>query len=268
MAAGVAYSFGSKMVTNVFSNMAMGAVTDWISGRNSSWTSLGVNAFSGSYTGSASSLGQSGISNFPGTAIGRKIGLSPSNPAAYTSGGGLFGGGTNFLGMMTQFGQTALSGNQARTEVQYNSQMAEIKNYHTMERGVYDRRVSYKEAQLVKQDAELKLATLRRELYRKNHSLSGYKGVRLDSGSIVNVREDTIRQAAYDAEIVKYQAEVNSNRLIEHGDLSVWAAHSQNVMDYNQRLKSTNANNSALNSSLLSQGTHIAGSLLNSNVSS
>ena len=267
MASGVAYSFGSKMVVSVFSNMAMGAVTNWISGRNSSWASLGTNALSGAFTGSASSLGQSGITNFTGTGSSSALGASSGNPTSSVA-GGMPGGGTNFMGMMTQFGQTALNANQTRTEVQYNSQMAEIKNYHPMERGVYNRRVSYKEAQLVKQDAELKLATLRRELYRKNHSLAGHKGVRLDSGSIVNVREDTIRQAAYDTEIVKYQAEVDSNRLIERGDLSVWSAHSQNVMDYNQRLESTNANNSALGSSLLSQGTRIAGSMLSSNVSS
>ncbi|NDV28200.1 hypothetical protein [Desulfovibrio sp. JC010] len=272
MVMGLAYNYGSQMVTSALGNMAMGAVSQGGSGQGASLGNVGnlVGSIS-SLTGSSGSLmsgmmGNSGV----GSSLLSSGGTGSSAGTASGSSGGTgtsllsSGGGMNYLGMMTQFGQSVLGGSQERSEVEYNSQMAELNNYHLMQQGIYNRQVSYKEARLIKQDAEIKLAALRRELYRRNHSVSGYKGVRLDSGSIVDVREDTIKQAAYDAEIVKYQAEVNSNRHIERGDMSVWSAHSQTVMNYNKTQEATNAGNSAINSSLLSQGTELAGSMLSS----
>ncbi|WP_239061043.1 hypothetical protein [Desulfovibrio sp. JC022] len=252
------------------SNMAMGAATRGLSGQGSSWSSVGSDALSGTFSGGIGAFaggGAGSLSSLTGSTSGASGTSGTSSGATSSTGGSLLGGGiggSNYLGMMTQFGQSVLGGSQARGEVEYNSQMTEMNNYHLMQQGVYNRGVSYKEAQLIKQDAEIKLATLRRELYRRNHSVSGHKGVRLDSGSVVDVREDTIKQAAYDAEIVKYQAEVNSNRMIEKGDLSVWSAHSQSVLNYNRTQEGTNADNSAINSALLSQGTQVAGSLLSS----
>ncbi|WP_419778992.1 hypothetical protein [Maridesulfovibrio sp.] len=282
-------SYGSSMFYGAASNAVLGTATRGISGQGFSVGNLGMDTLggmlgggfgstSGSGGGITSLLGGSGggftgllgqggslLSNLTGAASGASSGATSGSSA---STGGSFlggsGGGLNSLGLLSQFGQSALSGSQARSEVEYNSQLTEVNNYHLMQQGVYNRRVNYKEARLIKQDAEMKLATLRRELYRREHSLSGYKGVRLDSGSIVDVHEDTIRQAAFDAEIVKYQAEVSSNRLIERGDMSVWSTHSQAVLNYNRTQEQTNDNDSAVSSSLLSQGTSLAGSLLGS----
>ena len=271
-------SYGSSMFYGAASSAALSAVTNGISGQNISAGNIGMDALggaignsfgsqSGSGGGITSLLGQGGglLSTLTGTVSGAS---SETTAGSSTSTGGSLlgesGGGANYLGMLSQFGQSALSGSQARSEVEYNSQLTEVNNYHLMQQGVYNRRVNYKEAQLTKQDAEMKLATLRRELYRREHSLSGYKGVRLDSSSIVDVHEDTIRQAAFDAEIVKYQAEVGSNRLIERGDMSVWATHSQAVLNYNRTQEQTNNSDSAISSSLLSQGTKLAGSMLGS----
>ncbi|WP_415718284.1 hypothetical protein [Maridesulfovibrio sp.] len=271
-------SYGSSMFYGAASSAVLGTVTRGLSGQGFSAGNMGMDALGGalssglgSMSGSAGGftglLGQGGglLSNLTGSVSGTSADTASGSSAS--TGGSLFGdsgGGLNSLGLLSQFGQSALNGSQARSEVEYNSQLTEVNNYHLMQQGVYNRRVSYKEAQLIKQDAEIKLATLRRELYRREHSLSGYKGVRLDSGSIVDVHEDTIRQAAFDAEIVKYQAEVGSNRLIERGDMSVWATHSQAVLNYNRRNEQTNSGNSAITSSLLSQGTKLAGSMLGS----
>ncbi|TIH20277.1 hypothetical protein D0S45_02205 [Marinifilum sp. JC120] len=230
----------------------------------------GLSSLMGSFGG----VSGGGISSLTGQGTGVFSSLmsssgtsGASSGATSSTGGSLLGGGiggNSYMGMMSQFGQSVLGSSQARGEVEYNSQMTEMNNYHLMQQGVYNRRVNYKEAELIKQDAEIKLATLRRELYRRNHSISGHKGVRLDSGSVVDVREDTIKQAAYDAEIVKYQAEVSSNRMIERGDLSVWSAHSKSVLNYNQTQEETNTDNSAINSGLMNQGMSMAGSLLSS----
>ncbi len=259
------------MLAGAASNMAMGAATRGISGQGTSWSNVGSDALSGVFGnggmsgGSLSGLTGHGLSNMIGTGSTSGAGGATSGSSA-GAGGSLLGGGggSSYLGMMTQFGQSVLSGSQVRNEVQYNSQMSEVNNYHLMQQGIYNRSVSYKEAQLIKQDAEIKLATLRRELYRRNHSIAGHKGVRLDSGSVVDVREDTIRQAAYDTEIVKYQAEINSNRMIERGDLSVWSAHSRSVLNSNATQDITNKNDSSVNSSLLNQGMSMAGSMLSS----
>jgi hypothetical protein len=280
MATGLLTSFGSSMFYGAASNAVMGTASRGIAGQNISAGNFGMDALEGAIGGGFSSLTGSGggvgsllgssggvLSTLTGGGSG---GGSSSGAASSTSTGGSLlgsnGGGLNSLGLLSQFGQSALSGSQARSEVEYNSQLTEVNNYHLMEQGVYNRRVNYKEARLIKQDAEMKLATLRRELYRREHSLSGYKGVRLDSGSIVDVHEDTIKQAAFDAEIVKYQAEVNSNRLVERGDMSVWSTHSQAVLNHNRTQEETNSGNSALNSSLISDGTKLAGSLLGSKV--
>ncbi|MFW5498175.1 MULTISPECIES: hypothetical protein [unclassified Maridesulfovibrio] len=254
MAMGVAFNYGSQMLMGAVSNMAMDSASTESSGQGMPWNVGGG--------------GLDGFSSLMGSAGGVFGGSSAPSSGSSGFGGSLLGGGggSSYLGMMTQFGQSILGGSQERNAVQYNSQMTEVNNYHLMEQGVYNRSVSYKEAQLINQDAEIKLATLRRELYRRNHSISGHKGVRLDSGSVVDVREDTIRQAAYDAEIVKYQAEVNSNRMIEHGDLSVWSAQSKSVLNSNMVQEDTNKSDSAINGGLLSQGMSLAGSMLGSNL--
>ena len=263
MAMGVAFNYGSQMLMDSVGNMAMDSASTGSSGQGMPW-SVGSDAFSGVLGGG----GFGSFSNLMGGVGGTSTGSSATSGGSSGVGGSLLGGGggSSYLGMMTQFGQSIFSGSQERSAVQYNSQMTEVNNYHLMEQGVYNRNVSYKEAQLINQDAEIKLATLRRELYRRNHSISGHKGVRLDSGSIVEVREDTIRQAAYDAEIVKYQAEINSNRMIEHGDLSVWSAQSKSVLNSNLVQEDTNESNSAINGGLLSQGMSLAGSMLGSNL--
>ncbi|WP_291328059.1 hypothetical protein [Desulfovibrio sp. UCD-KL4C] len=138
------------------------------------------------------------------------------------------------ISMMTDFGKSVFNSSNAQSEAAYNSQMADLQRTNNIQRGVYSRDTNYKEAQLVRQDAEIKLATLRRELYRREHSLSGYKGVRLDSGSIVDVKEDTIKQARYDAEIVKYQADISASRYEDQGDMSVWSATSSATLNKNQ----------------------------------
>ncbi|ACS79505.1 hypothetical protein [Maridesulfovibrio salexigens] len=254
MAMGVAFNYGSQMLMGALGNMATGSSSTETSGQGMPWN-VGSDVFGG-------------FSNMMGSVGGVLGGSGATSSGSSSVGGSLLGGGggSGSLGMMTQFGQSIFGGSQERSAVLYNSQMTEVNNYHLMEQGVYNRSVSYKEAQLINQDAEIKLATLRRELYRRNHSISGHKGVRLDSGSIVDVREDTIRQAAYDAEIVKYQAEVNSNRMIEHGDLSVWSAQSKSVLNSNMVQEDINKSDSSINGGLLSQGMSLAGSMLGSNL--
>ncbi|WP_321404438.1 hypothetical protein [Maridesulfovibrio sp.] len=260
----------SMFYSGVFS-AAMGAASRGISGQNITAGNIGMDALGGAVGGGLGSMlggAGGGLSSLSST-VGSSGTAGSTSGDSGSAGSSMLGGsdgGMNYLGLMTQFGQSALSSSQDRSEVEYNSQLTEMNNYHLMQQGIYNRSVSYKEAQLIKQDAEIKLATLRRELYRRNHSVSGYKGVRLDSGSIVDVREDTVRQAAYDAEIVKYQAEVNSNRMIERGDMSVWSAHSNSILNYNRTQEETNAGNAAINSGLISQGTKIAGSMLSSNM--
>ncbi|WP_320176067.1 hypothetical protein [Maridesulfovibrio sp.] len=275
MAMGVAFNYGSQMLMGAVSNMAMGSATRGLSGQGMSWGNFGSDALSGVLGGggmsglsggSLSGLTGQGLSNMIGN-TGSVSGAGGASSGTSTGAGGSLlggGGGSSYLGMMTQFGQSIFSGNQERSEVEYNSKMTEVNNYHLMQQGIYNRSVSYKEARLIQQDAEIKLATMRRELYRRNHSVSGHKGVRLDSGSIVDVREDTIRQAAYDAEIVKYQAEVNSNRMIERGDLSVWSARSKSVLNSNVVQADTNTSESAIGNGLLNQGMSMAGSMLGS----
>jgi|GEM_PF-6468085 hypothetical protein len=213
-------------------------------------------------TGAVATLGVGMLFNTVAYATtGATVGGSAVQSGA---GGGAAGGspGVNYLGAMTSFGQSVLNGSRQLGESRYNTQMSDMNNYHTMQQGVYNRRVSNKEAKLIKQDAEMKLATMRRELYRRNHSVSGHKGVRLDSGSVVDVHEDTIRQATYDAEIVKYQAEVNSNRMVDRGDMSLWSARSNVILNNNREQEAINKSNASIGSSLISQGTNLAGGLL------
>ncbi|WP_319761036.1 hypothetical protein [Maridesulfovibrio sp.] len=213
-------------------------------------------------TGAVATLGVGMLFNTVAYATtGATVGGSAVQSGA---GGGAAGGspGVNYLGAMTSFGQSVLNGSRQLGESRYNTQMSDMNNYHTMQQGVYNRRVSNKEAKLIKQDAEMKLATMRRELYRRNHSVSGHKGVRLDSGSVVDVHEDTIRQAAYDAEIVKYQAEVNSNRMVDRGDMSLWSARSNVILNNNREQEAINKSNASIGSSLISQGANLAGGLL------
>ena len=213
-------------------------------------------------TGAVATLGVGMLFNTVAYATtGATVGGSAVQSGA---GGGAAGGspGVNYLGAMTSFGQSVLNVSRQLGESRYNTQMSDMNNYHTMQQGVYNRRVSNKEAKLIKQDAEMKLATMRRELYRRNHSVSGHKGVRLDSGSVVDVHEDTIRQATYDAEIVKYQAEVNSNRMVDRGDMSLWSARSNVILNNNREQEAINKSNASIGSSLISQGTNLAGGLL------
>ncbi|SME88492.1 hypothetical protein [Desulfovibrio gilichinskyi] len=171
-----------------------------------------------------------------GGALSGSGGGGGGTAAAQSAGSGTWGGfdASAGIGMMTDFGKSVFNSSNAQSEAAYNSQMAELQRTNNIQRGVYSRDSNYKEAQLVRQDAEIKLATLRRELYRREHSLSGYKGVRLDSGSIVDVKEDTIRQARYDAEIVKYQADISASRYGDQGNMSVWSATNNAALDKNQ----------------------------------
>lgn len=294
MATGMMASYGGSLFYGAISSAVMGTASRGLSGQKITGGNIGMDALGGAFGGGSGAMGGlgggfssilggsgglsgGGLSGLTGQGTGLLSSLSSSfggsasgasSGAASSSGGSLLGGsgigGNNYLGMMTQFGQSVLGGSQSRSEVQYNSQMSELNNYHLMQQGVYNRNVSYKEAQLIKQDAAIKLAALRRELYRRNHSISGHKGVRLDSGSVIDMRKDTIRQAAYDTEIVKYQAEVDSNRMVERGDLSVWAAHSRSVLNDNVTQEETNKDSSATNSALMDQGVSMAGSLLSS----
>ncbi|SDL07907.1 hypothetical protein SAMN05660337_2006 [Maridesulfovibrio ferrireducens] len=187
-------------------------------------TMLAVGSMAASVVGGAMSSGGGGGG---GAAVGQ----------AASSAVQMAGGGFNAqagIGMMTDFGKSVFDSGNSQREAAYNSQMAELQNINNMQRRVYSRNSSYKEAQLIRKDAEIKLATLRRELYRREHSLGGYKGVRLDSGSIVDVKEDTIRQARYDAEIVKYQADVSASRHLSQGDMAVWSGTSSAILDKNQ----------------------------------
>ena len=184
--------------------------------------------------------------------------------AGYSTGGSSVGsmGFASGVEMMSDFGKSVFNGEKGREEAKYNAQMAELRNYTTMQQGTHSQGVNYREAQLIHQDAEIKLGVLRRALYRKEHSFSGYKGVRIDSGSIVDVKEDTIKQANYDAEIIKYQADINSARYVDRGDMAVWSSYSQSVLNKNQSDFEYSKKISGINNSLMSEATDKLGSLM------
>ncbi|WP_320169537.1 hypothetical protein [Maridesulfovibrio sp.] len=263
MASGLGY-----MAVSSVASVAIGAATRAVSGQKGSWGNVGTDAFGGALSGAGSSVMSSGsslMSSSSVTAVGSSSGSSAGS--ATDSSGSLLGGLGNsgsYLGMMSQFGQSVLGGSEQIGDAQYNSRMTELRNYRTVQQGVYGRAASYKEAEIVNREAEMELAALRRELYRRNHSLGAYRGVRLDSGSIVDAREDLIKQADYDMEIVKYQAEVDSGRYIDQGNMAVWTAESASVLNTNDSSKETQETSSAVSKSLLNTGMSMAGSLLSS----
>lgn len=263
MASGLA-AYGISAAVSAVGSMAMGAASRSMSGQDSSWSDAGMDALggiAGGTTGSFMGSGTGGLGSMTGS-LGSMMSSSPTGSIGGPGGssGGILGSGTSgigtsALGMMSQFGQSVFSNSENLGDAQYNSQMSELRNYNTMQQGVYNRSVSNKEAQLVHQEAEIRLASLRRELYRRNHSLGSHKGVRLDSGSIIDVHEDLIKQAGYDAEIVKYQAEIDSGRHMDTGSMSLWTAHStsvlnQNVADNEQQQVSEDVSSSLMNSGM------------------
>ncbi len=183
---------------------------------------LAVGSMAVSVVGGAMSSGGGGGAGAAVQAAGSAMGSA--------SGGGGFNVSSG-IGMMTDFGKSVFSSGNDQSEAAYNSQVSDLRSMNKLQGGVYNRDTSYKEAQLVRQDADIKLAALRRELYRREHSLGGYKGVRLDSGSIVDVKEDTIRQANHDAEIVKYQADIAAGRYESQGDMSLWSTATSLALD-------------------------------------
>ncbi|CCO25099.1 hypothetical protein [Maridesulfovibrio hydrothermalis] len=264
MASGLA-AYGMNAVVGMVGNIGMGAVSRGMSGEGTSWGNIGSDAFGGALGGMGgggmSGGGLSSMSSLMSSIVGGG-GSSASSSGSLL--GGLGGSGSGGMGLMSQFGQSIFSNSQDIGDAQYNSQMSELHNYAAMEQGVHNRSVSYKEAQIVNQQAALRLAALRRGLYRRNHSISGHKGVRLDSGSVVDVREDLIKQADYDAEIVKYQAEVDSGRLIERGDMSVWSARSRSVLNSNAAYKKEQQVNAGANGSMINAGMSLFSSAMGS----
>ncbi|WP_051676856.1 hypothetical protein [Maridesulfovibrio frigidus] len=184
---------------------------------------LAVGSMAASVVGSAMSSGGGGSAGTVVQAAGSAMGSASGGGFSVSSG----------IGMMTDFGKSVFSSGSEQSEAAYNSQMSDLRSLNELQGGVYNRDTSYKEAQLVRQDADIKLAALRRELYRREHSLGGYKGVRLDSGSIVDVKEDTIRQANHDAEVVKYQADIAAGRYESQGDMSLWSTATSLALDKN-----------------------------------
>lgn len=263
MATGVLMNYGSSMVVGALGNMAMGAGTRAVSGQGSDWSDVGSDAGGGalgSGMGTLTGGGAGGLSSMIGSSfagggsggggltslmgqgigglsnlMGTGSGTAGATGSATGSSGSLLtsGFGSSASGLMDQFGQSIFSSSEKVGDAQYNSKMTELRNYNTMQHGIYNRAASYKEAELVNQEAEMRLAALRRELYRREHSIGAHKGVRLDSGSIIDVNEDLVKQANYDAEIVKYQAAVDSGRYIDQGNMSVWTAHSTSVLNKN-----------------------------------
>lgn len=184
-------------------------------------------------TGTMIAVGSMAASVVGGALSGSGGGGTFTTQSADRGGIGGFDAGAG-INMMTDFGKSVFNSSRAQSEAAYNSQMAELQRTNNFQSGVYSRDSNYKEVQLVRQDAEIKLAALRRELYRREHSISGYKGVRLDSGSVVDVKEDTIKQARYDAEIVKYQADISAGRYESKGNMSLWSATGRAALDKNQ----------------------------------
>ncbi|WP_027721963.1 hypothetical protein [Maridesulfovibrio zosterae] len=273
MATGILMNYGTSMVTGALGNMAMGYGARAISGQDTNAGDMGMDMGGGalgmgSFMGGGDLFSGSGmVSSFGNMAGMMGGGTGGSTGSATGSSGSLLTGGTggaSSMGMFSQFGQSIFNNSSEIGDAQYNSKMTELRNYNTMQYGVYNRDVSYKEAELVNKEAEVRLAALRREMYRREHSVGSHKGVRLDSGSVVDVKEDLIKQANYDAEIVKYQAEVDTGRYMDQGNMSVWTAESTSVMNKNV---SDNANEKVLGSagdSIMSSGMNAFGSLLGS----
>ena len=276
MATGVLMSYGSSMVTGALGSMVAGYGSRAISGQGTDAGDVGMDAGSGALgMGMGSSMGGglfsgSGMFSSFGNMAGMMGGGTGGAAGSATGSSGSLltgGGGSSSMGMFSQFGQfgqSAFNNSSDIGDALYNAKMTELRNYNTMQYGVYNRNVSYKEAELVNKEAEVRLAALRREMYRREHSVGSHKGVRLDSGSVVDVKEDLIKQANYDAEIVKYQAEVDTGRYMDQGNMSVWTAESTSVMNKNV---SDNANGKTLGSagnSIMSSGMNAFGSLLGS----
>lgn len=264
MAVGALMNYGSSAVVGAMGSMVMGAGSKAIGGLGSSFGdmgsdggggafSAGLGSFMGGGSGSLPSImgssggilsGGGGLTSFMGQGMGMFSNVLDSGAggssvgttgSATGSSGSLLtsGFGSSSSGIMGPFSQSIFSNSEKVGDAQYNSKMAELRNYNTMQHGIYNQAASYKEAELVNQEAEIRLAALRRELYRREHSIGAHKGVRLDSGSIIDVKEDLVKQANYDAEIVKYQAAVDSGRYLDQGNMSVWTAHSTSVLNKN-----------------------------------
>jgi len=258
MATGIFSSYGSSMFIGAMNSMFSGAVS-------------GSSNKSGSLSGMMGGLtGGGGSSNKVPLNSGFMSMLSSNNYLSSFSGGGSATGSSGSLlsnssgSYGNQFGsltQSVFSNSSRIGDVQYNSKMTELRNYNTVQHGVYNRAVSYKEAELVNQDAQMRLVELRRQMYRKAHSLGGHKGVRLDSGSIADVNDDLVKQAEYDAKLIKYQAEVNSGRYIDQGNMSTWTAHSTAVMNKNATDNANSKTSSAVGGSLLNSGMSTLGSV-------
>ncbi|WP_432735926.1 hypothetical protein [Maridesulfovibrio sp. FT414] len=272
------------IVVGMAASMAVGTVARAATGQRVTLGTVGMDALGGALGGAGGIAMSTG-----GTMIGGAMtqtmsgamggvmsgamggvaggGAAAAGGAGASAGGavaGSVGGGGSYLGLMSSFGKSVLSNSQKVGDAQYNSQMAELHNYRTVQQGVYGQNVSYKEAEIVKRESEIRLAALRRELYRRNHSVGGYRGVRLDSGSIVDVQEDLIKQANYDMEIVKYQADIDAGRHIDQGNMSLWNAESSATLSRNEINKQEQDVSSAAANSIMKSGMDMAGSLLSS----
>lgn len=236
------------MATGIMTTMAISAATN-----------VAVGVAGNVFSGQPVSMG-----SVAGDALN---GAASGGASAVTGGGGAGGGGGDFtasdaFGMMSSFGKSVLGNSKALGEAQYNSQMAELRNYRTMQQGIYGHNVSRKEAEIVKKQADIRLAALRREMYRRNHSVGGYRGVRLDSGSAVAAEEDLIRQAEYDMELVKYQADIDAGRHEDQGRMSLWNAQSSTTLNQNEIDKRESDARSSIGQSMKDTGINMAESLL------
>lgn len=276
MATGVIANYGGSMIVGALGSMVAGTAGRAVAGEDTSWSNVGSDASGGAFGGMLNAFPGSGTTSGESSYSGgleSLLGSGQSMLGSSGSSGGLLGSigsSGSSLGMLSQFGQSVFSSSEQLGDIQYNSQMAELRNYRLMQQGVNGRAASYKEAEIINREAEIRLAVMRRELYRRSHSLGAYRGVRLDSGSIVDMHEDLIKQANYDMEIVKYQAEVDSGRYIDQGDMSVWTSSSASILNSNEYNREYEEADAEANQSIMNAGITLAdsymksGSLLNS----
>lgn len=159
---------------------------------------------------------------------------------------GVFGA----IGLATTVGTSAVNYINGNTRIAQNAAAAQQSANNTLLAGQYRQQVSYRNAEVIRAKARMKINDLRRDLYRSKHSLGHYSGVALDSKSISDSKKALDYRSEIDEKLILYDAELDAQNSIETGDMSLWrAANSAGVTlqnSYYNRLKSTTDNNNSL----------------------